>query len=316
MPVFKGKKSFYDYEVSDALAYNLKTWMDYGLLETGAYTIVSFSNASTSGYTNLQRVYDDRYGGHGRVYEGLGPGWVWEQDVSPVVENVTRPLIASGVRVNNVFYPTSSTSGIYAHSIDFRHGRVLFNNSLPASDKVQCEYTFRDVATYLVDDPEWKTIETSYVGEFGLLEKLSPSGMAKHLKDNRVWLPAVMIDVGNRTNLPLQQGGGDINVFNVDYHIFSDSSFSNRRLADVLSNQYQNTLDLYDVNNLQFPYNYDGSVPSGALTYPVLANRESSHFWTYAYIEETSGGPMHTSTDVFRARISHTIQVDRYMITF
>jgi hypothetical protein len=316
MSVLKGRKSFYDYEVSDALAYNVKTWLDYGLLETGAYTVVNFSNPSTSGYTNLERTYDDRYGGHGRVYEGLGPGWVWENDVTPVDGGIAKPLVASGIRVNNVFYPTGSTSGTYAHTIDFRHGRVIFQSSIPTPDNVQCEYTFRDVATYLVDDPEWKTIESSYLEKFPKMQELSPSGMAQLLKDNRVWLPAVVVEVGNRTNLPLQQGGGDINVFEVNYHIFSDNSFSNRRLADILNNQYQTTINLYDINNLQFPYRYDGSVPSGSLTYPVLSNREGSHFWTYAYIEETTGGPMHSVSDTYRAEVMHTIQVDRYMITF
>ena len=315
MPVFKGTKGFYDYEVSDTLAYNLKSWLDYGFLETGAYTVVSFSNAATSGYSNLQRVYDDRYGGHGRVYEGMGPGWVWETNVNPVI-NIPTPLVASGVRVNNVFYPTSTTSGTYQHTIDFRHGRVIFTNPIPNTAKVQCEYTFRDVATYLVDDPEWKVIVEGYTDKFDNLSGSSPSGMAQFLKDGRVWLPAVVVEVGNRFNSPLQLGGGDVNEFDVNYHVFSESAFVNRRITDILNNQYQTVLCLLDINTAQLPFTYEGSVASGALTYPELALRESPNFYTYGYIAETSGGPQTSSTDVYRGEISHTISVDRYMSTF
>ena len=316
MSVFKGKKGFYDYEVSDTLAYNLKSWIDYGLLETGAYTVVAFTNTATSGYSNLKRVYDDRYGGHGKVYEGMGPGWVWETNVNPVIGGINLPLVASGIRVNGTFYPTSSTSGTYQHIIDFRHGRVIFANSLPASANVQCEYTFRDVATYLVDDPEWRVIVEGYTDKFESLSSNSPSGMAQFLKDNRVWLPSVAIEVGNRFNSPLQLGGGDVNEFDVNYHIFSESAFVNRRLADLLNNQYQTVLPLLDINTAQLPFTYEGSVVTNALTYPELAVRESQYFYTYGYISETSGGPQTTSTDVYRAEISHTISVDRYMSTF
>lgn len=316
MPVFKGTKSFYDYEVSDTLAYNLKSWIDYGLLETGAYTIVSFGNAATSGYTNLKRTYDDRYDGHGRVYEGMGPSWVWEQDVYPVTNDIPRPLVASGIRVNNTFYPANTDSGPYAHTMDFRHGRVIFKSPVPDNTKVECEYTFRDVATYLVDDPEWKIIVDGHTEKFESLQLHSPSGMAQFLKESRVWLPSVVIEVGNRLNSALQLGGGDINEFDVNYHIFADNPFVNRRLADLLNNQYQHQMCLLNINTAQFPFTYEGALASGALTYPKLAIRESPYFYTYGYISETSGGPQGSSTDVYRAEVSHTISVDRYMSTF
>jgi hypothetical protein len=315
MPVFKGTKSFYEYEVSDALAYNVKTWLDHGLLETGAFTIVSFSNVATSGLTNLQRVQDERYGGTGRVYEGMG-NWVWEPNIAVVQDNLPQPLVASGVRVNNVFYPTTTTSGTYAHKIDFRDGRVIFNTALPANAQVKCEYTFRDVATYLVDDPQWRTIIEGYTEKFEKLGSVSPSGMAQYLKDERVWLPAVVIEVGDRTNTALQLGGGDINTFDVNYHIFSDKSFSNRRLCDLLNNQFETTLPLFNLKTVPFPYTYEGTVASGALTYPTMSDRNGPYFWDFAFIAATDGGPRTSATNVYRAEISHTISVDRHMSTF
>lgn len=317
MAVLRGNKSFYDYEVSDALANNLQRWLEYGLLEMGAYTIVSF-NTATSGLTNLQRTQDERYGGIGRVYEGMGPGWVWENDVNPITA-IDRPLIASGVHVDNTFYPTATTVGPYAHKMDFRTGRVIFNTSLPASAQVKCEYTFRDVAIYNVDGPEWKIIVqgvNTYQENFEELGSHAPSGMAQILKHNRVWLPAVVVDVGDRTMAPLQLGGGEIASFTVDYHVFSDKSFTNQRLADLLNNQYDQVLDLFDLNNLQFPYKHDGTLASGAVTYPLLGNRNSPYFWTYGRITDVDGGRRNSATDVYRAEVTHTIEVDRYLVTY
>ncbi len=315
MPVFKGTRNFYDYEASDTLAYNVKSWLDYGLLETGAFTVVSFDNVATSGLTNLQRVHDERYGGTGRVYEGMGH-WVWENSINVLGDNPTMPLVASGVYVNNTFYPTASTSGTYAHKIDFRDGRVVFNNSIPSTAKVKCEYTFRDVATYLVDDPQWKTIVDGYTEKFEKIGSVSPSGMAQYLKDSRVWLPAIVIEVGDRVNMPLQLGGGDINSFDVNYHLFTDKAFSNRRLCDLLNNQYQTTLTLFNLKTVPFPYTYEGTIASGALTYPEMSDRNGPYFWAFGFIEETDGGPRTSATDVYRGELSHTINVDRYMFTF
>src|SRR5688572_24263958 len=114
MPVFKGTKSFYNHEISDIVAQNLKSWLEYGLLEVGAYTPITFDSPA-SGYTVLQRAYDDRYGAD-RVFEGLGE-WAWESDVSTSISGLDPVFRVSGVYVDDDFYPLS-TSGAYAHTID------------------------------------------------------------------------------------------------------------------------------------------------------------------------------------------------------
>ncbi len=313
MSVLKGNKSFYDYEVSDLLAWNLKAWLDYGLIEMGAYTNAIFSSTATSGLTDLKRAKDDRYA-DGQIYEAFGPHFIWETDVQPIGRS-DKPVIASGVYIDNVFYPPPG-SGNYTYTMDFRHGRVIFGSGLASGTSVKCEHSFGDIASYLVDDAEWKTITHEFTKGYDELESLSPSGMAQKLKKNRVWLPCVVIDVGDRTNEPLQLGGGEIHVFDVDYHIFSDKSFANRRLCDVLGNQYQTTISLFNINDFNFPYNYNGSVASGAMTYPVVSSDNSPYFWDRARVMTTDGGPMNPETDVYRGTCSHTIEIERHLITY
>lgn len=310
MAVLKGNKGFYDFEVSDFLAANLKRWLDYGLLEMGAYTNVAFS-LPTSGYTNLKRTTDDRYGA---VYEALGPNIIWESDVNPVGRN-DKPIVASGIYINNVFY-TPSSSGSYPYYIDYRLGRVVFASGIPQSTSVKMEYSFSDVASYLVDEKQWKIITEGFTKGYDELQDLAPSGISQYLKQNRVWLPCVVIDVGDRITEPLQLGGGEINSFTVDYHIFSDRAFTNRRISDTLNNQYQTVINLFNLDNMQWPYNYNGTIASGALTYPILASQNSIYFWDKAFISATVGGPRPESTDIYRSEITHTIDVDRHMITY
>lgn len=318
MGVLKGNKYFYDYEVTSALGHNLREWLDYGLLEMGAYTIVKYNDPFTSGFTNLKRTKNDNYAA-GRIYEGMGPGWVWQHDISPISPSgntLATPLVASGVKVNGTFYLTSTTSGTYSHKIDFRSGRVIFASGLSSSDTVTCEYTFKDVGIYGSESNEWKRI-VQYAGDkYKAENSSSPSGMFQILKQNRIYPPCVIVQVNNRTNSPLQLGGGEIATFDVDFHIFSDQASTNAKLADVISNQYDQTLRLFDINSIQFPFKGDGTLVDNPLTYKQLATDTSPYFWTFARVSETDGGWRDSETDVFRAECNYLIEVPRYLITY
>jgi hypothetical protein len=315
MSVFKGSKGFYEYEISGILAHNLKSWIDYGLLELGAYTHVKF-NLPTSGYTNLKRVKDDRYTS-GRVYEGFGPSWAWESGVNCVDQTKPQIFQVSGVYINGSFYP-SSTTGQYAHKIDYRNGRIVFTNALPSTANVQCEYVMRDVDTFHVSNNKWRTIVEEYSKRFDDLSYLGGSGMgmASTLKENRVWLPSIAIQVEDITNAALQLGGGEISTCQVSYHIFSDKSFSAIRLCDLLMNQKDKTLNLYDVNKIPKIYEFDGSLGSGSVPYPTLSDRNGSYFWTYAGVDHADGDHFPSVTDLYRGEVSHTIDVQRYLSTY
>lgn len=312
MPVLRGNKNFYDYEGSDIVSQNVRQWLEYGLLEIGAYTPIRLTHA-TSGL--LKRVQDERFGGEGRVYEGLGPSWAWEAGVSGI--GCSEPVFqVSGVYVNNTFYPTATTSGTYAHKVDYRQGRIIFDSSISSSATVRCEYVIRDIGVYAADSPQWKIIIDEYEKNFDRLDTLSPSGMASILKNNRVWLPSVFVDVLDVSVRGLQLGGGEINTYSVDYYIFSDRPFSNRRLMDLIANQKDKVLTLYDINSAPAPLRYDGTLASGALNYRELSDRSSQYFWTYGHISNTRGYNKDNITDLYMSQVNHTIDVDRYLSTY
>lgn len=316
MGVFKGTKSFYEYGVNDALAHNLKSWIEYGLIEVGAYTPIKF-DLSTSGYTNLQPSYDNRYSSTlttTKVFEGIGPSWVWESGITGIGSEVpTFPV--SGIYINNLYLP-SDTTGFYAYDIDYKNGRIIFDNAIPVSSGVKCEYVARDVAVYLTDSPQWKTIIKEYDNYYDNMDDLYPSGLSCTLKENRVWLPTIVIQVEDVTNRPLQLGGGEYNDFNVKYHVLSDLPFSNKRISDLLVTQQDKRLNLFDVNEAPLIYGYNGTLSSGALSYPQLSNRDGEYFWTYASVDKSFGGSTEELSDTYTSQITHIVSVARYLSTY
>jgi hypothetical protein len=313
MSVFKGSKNFYEFEMSDTLVSNIINWLRYGFLEMGAFTNVRFS-LPNSGYTNLKAAYDERYGGIGKIYEGIGPSWVWESGVSPIGTNQT-PFQVSGIYVNNTFYPTS-TSGTHSYTVDYERGRIVFNNALSSTSTVKCEYTIRDIGVFNIDSSNFKSLVDNYLDNFDNMDENPGSGLASILKENRIWLPSVFVDIQDRTNEGLQLGGGEISTFAMFYHVFADKPFENKRIMDTISNQDFKTLHLYDINTAPHKLNRDGSIPSGILPYTSLATRESPYFLTFAYIASSRANKTLDVSDVFRSQITQSVEVSRYLSTY
>lgn len=306
MQFIKGTIPFYEYELSDQVANNIRSWLDYSLIQMGAFTNFQFSNSSTSGYTTLQQTSPT-------VFESLAPSWVWENDIQ-TIDSSPNPIIASGIHINSTFYPPT-TSGQYSYNMNFRKGEVVFN-SPQSGILVQCEHAGKDVDVYLSDSPQWKRLITNYLDQYNNLGTSAPSGLAAILKENRVWLPSVVIETSDNNNTGLQLGGGDYANIKVLYHVFSDRPFSNKRLCDLINNQREVSLNFYDANKAPFPYTSYGTIASGAMTYSQLAVQGGQYYWTNAYIKESQGGPRDDLFDVYRAEIRQTLQIQRYPSTY
>lgn len=304
MAVLKGTKNFYDYEISDQVALNLKSWLDYGLLEQGAYTNIGLS----SPYSTLQHTSSGNY-------EGLDQ-WIWESGVSQI-NGQSAPSQVSGIYVNGQFFPNGSTlPGGISWYTDYQNGRIITSKDLPSNSGVQCEYSVRHVATYLADSPQWKTIVHDFVENYSTLGSLAPSGFAQQIKEHRVWLPCVVVEVKDIEYVGFQIGGGDMANTTIWFHVFSDKPFSNKRLGDLIMNQSHKTLGLFDINKIPQALNYNGSLTGSGISYKDLINREGPYFWTYGYIDEITGSALLTEPFLSRGEYRGTIQVQRTMSTY
>lgn len=313
MSVLRRSNNFYDYSITPVLEQNVKSWLEYGLIELGAYTVVKLNN-NASNYSTLKRVYDSSYGGSGRVYEGFGPSWIWESGVSTPngYDQIFQP---SGVYINNIFY-SSSTSGAYAHKVDYKNGRIIFNSSIPSSSVVKCEYCFRDIEIYLASDTRWRRAVSRYKENYQNIQTFNPSGLASVMKENRLWDNCVILEANDRMKaVGLQLGGGQIVDYNITYNIFSNSPFISKTLTDTISDQQEKVLTIYNINTAPHVYNYDGTLNSGVMTYKELSNRNSPYFLTFARIDSARSIAKQKDMDNFyHSQVFHLLKVDRYFL--
>lgn len=316
MGILKGTTGFFQYDATDTLRYNLTSWLDWGLLEMGAFDSAD-KDGKNSALATLQEVKDERET-DGTVFEAFGPSIVWQSGISPLAGS-PEMINVSGVWVDGSFYP-NGTTGTNGFIVDYKNGRVVFEES-KSSSTVQMNYSFPHVGVYDSYSPQWKDVIDAYsTSDFSSIGTNSPSGIASSLKERRVWLPSVFVELQDRTNEPLQLGGGEIHDFAVFYHVFGSRDFDVTRVCDILNNQETKTLKLFDVNKARssgvIPFNYDGSLPSGVLEYNDLRQNNSGYFWTYSRIDASRGGKRSTFSDISRGEVIQSVSVTRYPSTY
>jgi len=271
----KGFKDVFSTTLNNELQDNIIEFLDWALLEKGNYYNVSLGELSSNG-TDLSRLKlsSNKTYPSGKAWESNRQNWIWQSGVSynpsPIVgSNNTKPGI-SGVYVNNVFVPSSS-SGVYAHKIDYFNGRVIFNNPVPTGTKVQAEYSYKYINILYANSLPWlrevqyRTLDNATANEYSL-----PS-------EAKVQLPAIAVEiVPRRTLRGYQLGGGQIVNTDVIFHCLAEDEFTRNKLIDIISLQNEKTIRMFNSNSVAqsglFPLDYTGTPVSGALRYPDLIN--------------------------------------------
>lgn len=277
----KGFSSVFSTTLNNELQDNLVEFLEWSLLEKGNYFNVTLNELSQDGkdYSRLRLSTNHNYPS-GKAWEGFRSNWVWQSGVSyspsPIVgHDNARPGI-SGVYVNDNFYP-SSTSGTYAHKVDYYNGRIIFDNPIPTGSKVQAEYSYRYINVFYANSLPW-IAEVQY----GSLEVPDNFNQEKGVFDlpseSRIQLPAIAIEiVPKRTMRGYQLGGGQFVNTDVLFHCFGEDEFTRNKLVDIISLQNDKTIYMFDSNAIassgSFPLNYMGVPNSGASQYPELLER-------------------------------------------
>lgn len=302
---FKGTNTggFGGYELTDQLQYNLKWFLDWGLLNRGAYNIYEYDSESwyDEDESKLHVVADERYA-QGHVWEGAGREWVWESGVS-LGSGAVDPFRVSGVYIDGDFYDKDST-GIYAHHIDYLNGRIVFDEPKSADDDIRAEYTRRSVHVGFADNPDFRLMMLNAVEEF--LTDSSPSGTPT--REHQVWLPSIFIEVSTGKQRGMQLGGGQIKTRYVIFHIFADNPQDRNLLMDWLDYQTRSAFYMADLNNITFPFDEYGDIVSGVTNWP---NMVADHPWKRLRVIEGNSATINSlNSQLFRARVTWEVEVD------
>jgi len=261
----------YHNEIQD----NIVEWLDWGLLEKGNYFNTTKGELSPNGtdYSLLSISNNENYLA-GQAWDGFRPNWVWQSGVCqpdgmdpPIVgDNNDLPGI-SGVYVDDVFYPTTTT-GDYAHYIDYQNGRVVFENPIPTGSKVQAEFSYKYINVTYANSLPWVR-EIRYRSLLGDHDDILPPEMS-------VTMPFIAIELGSRRNRPFALGGAQSMYLDVLFHCVAEDEYTKNRLLDIITKQGDQILTLFDsnrvINNGESPINYRGTPNAGALRYPDLVH--------------------------------------------
>ncbi|KKN98876.1 hypothetical protein LCGC14_0141170 [marine sediment metagenome] len=303
---FRGIDSagFGGYALTDQLLYNLKWWVDWNLLNNGAYGIYEYDSASwyDDDESKLHPVSDERYVA-GRVWNGAGREWVWESGVS-LGGGAVDPFRVSGVYIESDFYPISET-GINQHHVDYQHGRIIFDEPKSSTDDIRAEYTRRSVYVGFADEPDFRVLMLDAIEEF--LTDSSTSGTPS--REHQIWLPSIFIEVTSTgKGRGLELGGGQIKEIYVTFHIFADNPQDRNLLKDWLDYQSRTTFWMADLNAITMPFDVYGDIVPGVTNW---VNMVATNPWKRLRVMNSIATTLNSlNSQLFRARVVFEIEVD------
>lgn len=257
---------------SENLAENVIRFVDWGMINAGGFFNVTIPASSIYGGNKETLIYRPDTDVDGQVWEAGRKNWVWEDGV----DVDTQPIGISGVYVNGTFYP-KTTTGAFAHYYDYANGRVIFATPIATTSTVKLEYSYKYATVmdaYTI--PFFQRLQND---SFAFTDTMRASGDMLLSGENRVQMPIIAIEVPpiqDTRGYELGSGSRYVN-HTVLCHVISDNPTINRRLGDILCDQADKTIIMYDLNTVvasgAYPTDYRGMVASGALTYPELANQ-------------------------------------------
>jgi len=277
----KGFNNVFSTTLNNELQDNLVEFLDWALLQKGNYYNVTLGENSVDGNDmSLLRISSNPHFEAGKAWEGFRENWVWQSGISfnpaPLVgTNNAKPGI-SGVYVDDVFY-SSSTTGVYAHKVDYYNGRIIFDSPIPTGSKVQAEYSYKYInivysnALPWLQEVQYRTwdVPSSFMSQ--------GKGMFDLSAEQRFQLPAIAVEiVPRRTLRGYQLGGGQFVDTDILFHCVAEDEFTRNKLVDIISLQNDKTIVMFNSNALAssnaFPLDYMGVPVSGAMRYPDLIN--------------------------------------------
>jgi len=277
----KGFDTVFDNTLGNEIQDNLVEFFDWALLEKGNYQNVTLGELSPNNndYSKLRISSNPNYPS-GMAWEGFRQNWIWQSGISfsppPIVGSDNAIPGISGVYVDDAYYP-SSTSGDYAHKVDYYNGRIIFDNPISTGSKVQAEYSYKYINIIYANNLPWLR-EIQYKSlDFPASFNSNDKGEFTIPSENRVQLPAIAIEVvPKRTMRGYQLGGGQWVDTDVIFHCLAEDAFTRNKLVDIISLQNEKTIWMFDSNKIansgDFPLDYRGVPVSDALRYPDLVD--------------------------------------------
>lgn len=277
--------------VSNQLEYNLKDFIDYGLLAAGGYINVkkNVNNIHGNSPDRLYPVKDPNYK-DGQVWQTMRKNWVYETGVGGLysfsggVASQGAPVTISGITLNNTGLIPNGAIGTYAHSKDYVNGRIIFDTKIPMTTNLRLSYTYKWVQVYTYSEAEWWQEIQYATDENGKHQRSKDKGDFFVDPKNRVQLPAVVLEVVPRSSSTPYRLGDQSMILDQDIliHVVADNYYDRNNICDIIRLQEDRIIKLYDINIVAKSgvsiYNIDGTLNTSRLQYNTLVNNDTYYY--------------------------------------
>lgn len=297
----------------DELENNLKSFLDWSLLNIGGFINVVRPHTSTidSGRMDVMRPSTDPSYTAGTVWETIRKDWVWETGVNL---GGHIPIAISGIYINGQFFQPGDAT--YGHHYDYPNGRVIFNSPLSTSSGVTINYSYRLIQVYKSNEADW-FFESQYNSARPANDQwdmYSPSsGDYSIPPQKRAQFPAIIIETIPRGfNDPWELGNLSLLVHqDVMFNIVAETRSQRNRLVDILRFEDNHTIALYDTDEVVssglYPLDYRGMLVNLTGMYPYLVD---NHRLTTCYFSKVTFAEVESlSPQLHEGKVRATIEL-------
>lgn len=294
---------------------NLKLFLEDILLRDGYYSNVvvgetNFNGNDISVLMPGDQIYpepDFISSIPNKVFQSAFKNWVHEDGIPGVSSGIAGPAVASGVTVNGTFY-SSSTSGIFAHFVDYINGRVIFNSPLVGTPVVQAEFAYKEVlvdgANIFNNEKKPILIETAYK------DNPQATGSIVYPYPESRTLPAIFIDILSSKNSKYELGTrASVRDYFGVFHIWTRDEFTRDDLEDIISDEHRQVLLGINFNTAPDPLLAFGAKNPNYPGYRSLAQVWGQYFWRRIYLEDVSPRKDTPLYEVERSLVDFNIRV-------
>ena len=278
-----------DATLSNILLDNFVCFYDWGLLDRGAFYNIQIPQSGIyGGDRHKLRLVDDPNYTDGQVWEAYRQNWIWETGVSATTQ---QPIQISGVYINDTFYATGNITNPFY--IDYRNGRIVFDNEISTTSNVSLEYSHKWVQVVPAEGISWfrKIQQLSFRNEEDF--QVRASGGWAILGQSRVQLPAIAVEVNPAKSLEgYQLGGGQWVNNDIIFHVITENHWECANLMDTILYQNDRTIHLFNPTEVSIsgasPFNYRNELNENALPSGLYPSLIDNFYYKKCWISEST----------------------------
>jgi len=286
---FSNVQSVSEPSLINLLEDNLKSFLDWGLLNIGAFVNVNIPTSGiykNSQYHQLKPTSDPAFANN-KIWQSQKKDWIWETGISYTGQ---IPNQISGVLINNTPYPAPTGSGEYGYNINYPMGQIVFDKSV-SSANISLSYSYRWCQVYKASSSPWlqelQKMSLSNVDQFNQRNK----GDFSIISANRIQMPCIILEPVARSNMTPWQLGSSTFMIDQDIlcHIFTENVYDKNKLADIIRLQKHKTIWLYDSSQIIQDNVYgikpNGSINNSGKIYPDIIN-DTKYRWLKCFFKD------------------------------